>query len=206
MTPVAQMKHTSRGSFQTFAIQMKKIITSLMTFLPILAFSQEPESFVYEPPFWEKTWWVIRDFIAWPTLCLIIIAVAALVLMIPVKKRIKNFKLVYALIVIFLFSAWYFYPCVCFKGSYVSYRQYINGEDSSTIVIADNFEWDDSISASYHVNPIQRMLWVETPYLFEKELPVKLRWNKIIVPVFKMGWVEFEKQKNGEPANGESTR
>jgi len=174
---------------------MKKTISILILFFPMLALAQEAESLIYEPPIWEKTWWVIRDFIAWPSLCLIIISIGTWVLLTPIKKRIKKVKMVHASIVVGLFSIWYFYLCMSYKGSYVSHQKWINGEDSSTIVIGNNFQWDDDIVESYHVNPFQRMLWVETPYLLNDALPVKLRWNKIVVPVFKMGWVEYEKTK-----------
>ena len=163
-------------------------------FFPFLAFAQEAE--IYEPTILEKTWWVIIDFIAWPTLCLIIIALASWILLIPIKKRIKRFKLVHVSVVISLFCIWYFYPCINYKGTYIAEYTWLDSKEESAVIIDDQFlMFDGDYVGSYHINPFQRMLWVEKPLFLNSEYPVKLRWNKIIIPMFKIGWVEHNKTK-----------
>ncbi|MDF7809570.1 hypothetical protein P4E94_19185 [Pontiellaceae bacterium B12219] len=174
--------------------KMKKIISILMASFPALAFAQLAED--YEPSIWETTGSILKHYIAWPALCLIIISVATWFLLIPFKKRIIRFKTIHTAIVISVFCIWYFYPCINYKGTYVAEFEWSTEKEESFIVIDDQFYMHDGkFVGSYHINPIQRMLWVEKSYFLDPEYPVKLRWNKVIAPMFKIGWVEHKKTK-----------
>ncbi|MDF7802129.1 hypothetical protein P4C99_21840 [Pontiellaceae bacterium B1224] len=174
---------------------MKKIGSIIITLFPLLAFAQEDE--LFEQSILEKTGGIIRDLIAWPALCLLIISIVSWLILIPIKKRIKRFKLLHASLVLIIFSVWYFYPSFSYKGNYSTEWKW--DDESLTISIDEEYCFEDEVLGEYSVNPFTRLLWVKTdraPALVFGDLPVKLRWNKIYQPVFKHGWVEFKKENS----------
>lgn len=75
-------------------------------------------------------------------------------------------------------SIWYFYPTLSYTGKYVTTIQWGDMVETSTVVIGEQYNYNDQVVEDYTVKPLQRMLWIQFGDDFRQ--PVKLRWNSII--------------------------
>lgn len=167
--------------------------------LPVIAMAQQPalyDSFPYRA----------RQFfhmdIGWPLVSLILVSVGTLFALIIIRKKYKQTKVSWVILSMFLaFGVWYFYPVFMFKGTYTATLGWPWEGEVATDVIDETYRLcgeDDEhpdVELSYHLKPLQRMLWVELPDPLPETpyIPIKLGWNKLHRPVFKSGWTEFKK-------------
>ena len=141
--------------------------------------------------------WPLSDLlplILWPVGVFTILLIICFFIFRPLRKKgIQSAKILTVVLPIIGWAIWHFYPVFTFQGTYIAKFQYLDSEDTSTIVITDKYQWGEGNPVDYEVDPVFRLLWVEMG--IEKPMAVKLGWNSVHAYVFKVGLIKHEKEK-----------